>query len=245
VHAQQDALVREVQRDGIFHVITSEASYEGKAVVNATGRWSNLLRRKLSPKARWIGLKAHFHEAEPPASVDLYFFPGGYCGVQPVGSDRINACAMVKADVARTLPEVFSMHPELWKRSRDWAPVFPALTTSGLDFRPPETEFELMMLVGDAAGFIDPFAGDGISLALHSGALASQMLFPFLTGKISLSEAHSEYRRLYQKRFASAFRNAQRMRMVLSAPEWLRSAAMSFAKMKPVTRTLVRSTRAK
>jgi flavin-dependent dehydrogenase len=102
-----------------------------------------------------------------------------------------------------------------------------------------------MMLVGDAAGFIDPFAGDGISLALHSGALASQMLFPFLTGKISLSEAHSEYRRLYQKRFASAFRNAQRMRMVLSAPEWLRSAAMSFAKMKPVTRTLVRSTRAK
>lgn len=245
VHAQQDSLVSEVQHDGAFHVITSEGSYAGKAVVNATGRWSNLVRRKLSPKTRWIGLKAHFHEAEPPASVDLYFFPGGYCGVQPVGSDRINACAMVKADVARTLPEVFSMHPELWKRSRDWEQLFPALTTSGLVFEPPETEFERMLLAGDAAGFIDPFAGDGISLALQSGALASQMLLPFLAGRISFSEALLEYRKLYQKRFAAAFRNAQKMRLALSAPEWFRSVAMSFARFEPVTRAFVRSTRAK
>ena len=33
---------------------------------------------------KWLGVKAHF--AEPPSepSVDLYFFEGGYCGVQPV-----------------------------------------------------------------------------------------------------------------------------------------------------------------
>ena len=245
VQAQQDALVREVHRDGVFHVITSEMSYAGKAVVNATGRWSNLVRHKLSPKARWIGLKAHFREAQPPASVDLYFFPGGYCGVQPIGSGCVNACAMVKADAARTLPEVFSMHPELWKRSREWQPVFPALTTSGLDFRPAETEFEQMMLVGDAASFIDPFAGDGISLALQSGVLASQMLLPFLAERISLNEAHMEYRKVYQKRFAAAFRNAQKLRMVLSGPEWFRSAAMSLARLEPVTRALVRATRAK
>lgn len=245
VHAKQDALVREVQRDGVFHVITSERSYAGKAVVNATGRWSNLVRRELSPKTRWIGLKAHFREAQPSASVDLYFISGGYCGVQPISSDCINACAMVKAEVARTLPELFSMHPELWKRSRNWEPVFPTLTTSGLVFERPETEFERMLLVGDAAGFIDPFAGDGISLALQSGALASEMLLPFFAGRISLRQAHREYRKVYQKRFAGAFRNAQKVRMVLSAPEWFRSLAVSFARFEPVPRAFVRSTRAK
>jgi flavin-dependent dehydrogenase len=245
VHAKQGTLVREVQRDGTFHVVTSEASYAAKAVVNATGRWSNLAPRQPSEKTKWIGLKGHFREAQPPSSVDLYFFPGGYCGVQRVGSDAINACAMVKAEAARTLTQVFSLHPGLWKRSRDWEPLFPTITTSGLMFRSPETELEQMMLVGDAAGFIDPFAGDGISLALQSGTLAAQKLLPFLAGKISLDEAHREYRSNYQKRFAAAFRNARGMRKVLSAPEWFRSAAMSFARLEPVAQAVVRSTRAR
>jgi flavin-dependent dehydrogenase len=234
-----------VQRDGIFQVVTPERSYAGKAVVNAAGRWSNLIPRKLSPKSKWIGLKAHFSEVQPPASVDLYFFPGGYCGVQKSGPDRVNACAMVQSDAARTFPEVFSLHPELWKRSRDWDSLFAPLTTSGLAFHRPETEFEQMMLVGDAAGFIDPFAGDGISLALHSGVLAAQTILPFLAGKISLEEAHLKYRNVYQKRFAGAFRNARRMRTLLGAPEWFRSAAFSLARLEPVTRVLVSSTRAK
>ena len=34
---------------------------------------------------KWLGIKAHFAEAHRPRpSVDLYFFDGGYCGVQPV-----------------------------------------------------------------------------------------------------------------------------------------------------------------
>jgi flavin-dependent dehydrogenase len=152
---------------------------------------------------------------------------------------------MAQSDAARTLTEVFSLHPELWKRSRDWESLFPTLTTSGLAFQRPETEFEQMMLVGDAAGFIDPFAGDGISLALHSGVLAANTILPFLAGKSSLEEAHREYRNTYQKRFAAAFRNAGTMRKVLAAPEWCRSAAMSLARLEPVARALVRSTRAK
>jgi len=37
-----------------------------------------------------------------------------------------------------------------------------------------------MLLAGDAAAFIDPFAGDGISLALHGGVMAAQALIPFV-----------------------------------------------------------------
>ena len=41
-------------------------------------------------------------------------------------------------------------------------------------------------MAGDAAGFVDPFVGDGISLALRSGRLAGECLIPFFAGTISL-----------------------------------------------------------
>lgn len=147
--------------------------------------------------------------------------------------------------MARTLEQVFSLHSQLWKRSRDWEPLFPTVTTSGLLFRRPETQFQEMLLAGDAAGFIDPFAGDGISLALHSGALAAKSLLPLFADKATLGQVHREYARLYQKRFTAAFHNARRMRTILSGPEWVRSTLLGVAGWKPIARALVSSTRPK
>ena len=68
-------------------------------------------------------------------------------------------------------------------------------------------------MAGDAAGFIDPFAGDGISLALHGGALAAQSLLPFLQGHCSLEQARQKYQTAYMKQLAPAFRNAVTARL--------------------------------
>ena len=47
---------------------------------------------------KWLGLKGHFAESSAPASVDLYFFDGGYCGVQPVDiSDGVERVGRVNA----------------------------------------------------------------------------------------------------------------------------------------------------
>jgi flavin-dependent dehydrogenase len=245
VTAHEGVAVQDVQRDGIFYVRTSESAYSARAVVNATGRWSKLTQFDVAGKDKWIGLKAHFTEPSPPQSVDLYFFPGGYCGVTPVGENSINACAMVRADAAHTLEDVFSKDPRLFQRSRAWRPLFPPVTTSPLYFREPETESEGMFLAGDAAGFIDPFAGDGISLALQSGTLAAQSIVPFLHGSCSLEQAHHRYQAAYRKRFAPAFRNAARLRSALAAPNWIRNAALAFAAVPGIGKMLVRGTRAR
>jgi menaquinone-9 beta-reductase len=244
VTAREGVAVKEVQRDEIFRVRTSEASYVARVVVNATGRWSKLTQFDVAGKEKWIGLKAHFAEASPPQTVDLYFFLGGYCGVTPVGPNSVNACAMVRADAAHTLQDVFTKEPRLYERSRAWQPLFSTVTTSPLYFREPETESDGMFLAGDAAGFIDPFAGDGISLALQSGTLAAQSILPFLNGTCSLEQAHQQYRAEYRKRFAPAFRNAARLRSALAAPRWIRNAALAFAAVPGVGKMLVKRTRA-
>ncbi|HEY2115246.1 MAG TPA: hypothetical protein VGJ51_09155, partial [Candidatus Angelobacter sp.] len=218
---------------------------KARAVVNATGRWSRLTQFDVAGKDKWLGLKAHFTESSPPQSVDLYFFPGGYCGVTPVSANSVNACAMVRSDVAHTLEEVFAKEPHLWQRSRAWQPLFAAVTTSPLYFREPETECDGMLLAGDSAGFIDPFAGDGISLALQSGSLAAESIIPFLHGSCSLEQAHRQYHAVYRKRFTPAFRNAARLRAALAAPKWVRNTALAFAAIPGVGKMLVRGTRAR
>lgn len=243
--ALEGIAVSEVRRSDLFHVVAAEKTYTARAVVNATGRWSRLTQFDVAGKDKWLGLKAHFSESSPPQSVDLYFFPGGYCGVTPVSERSVNACAMVRSDVAHTLEEVFAKEPHLWQRSRAWQPLFDTVTTSPLYFREPETAYDGMLLAGDAAGFIDPFAGDGISLALQSGTLAAESIVPFLRGSCSMEQAHRQYRAAYRKRFIAAFRNAARLRAALAAPRWVRSAAWAFAAVPGVGKMLVRGTRAR
>jgi flavin-dependent dehydrogenase len=245
VIAREDMAVSEVRKGDLFQVVTAEETFTAKAVINSTGRWSKLTQFDVGGKQKWLGLKAHFTEPAPQQSVDLYFFPGGYCGVTPIGANSINACAMVRADVAHTLEEVFSKEARLWQRSHAWKPLFPTVTTSPLYFREPQTESDGMLLAGDAAGFIDPFAGDGISLALQSGTLAAESIAPFLRGQCSLFQAHQRYHAAYRKRFAPTFRNAARLRKALAAPKWLRSAAFTLAGVPRIGEMLVRGTRAR
>ncbi len=121
VVALENSAVQETSGDGPFRLVTDSAEYFAKAVINATGRWSNLAEHMRLPKLdASVGLKAHFREAKPSASVDLYFFSGGYCGVQPIGADEVNVSAMVLPSVAKNLETVFEQEASLKERSRNW-----------------------------------------------------------------------------------------------------------------------------
>jgi flavin-dependent dehydrogenase len=270
--------VQAVKGDGPFTLTSQGEIFKARAVVNATGRWSNLASTAArasatSPmrKDRWIGVKAHFREnsapnassareAAPDAlvrgdSVDLYFFDGGYCGVQPVdlvsddqsqngAGTRINACAMVRADVATAIAEVLRRHPALLERSRSWQPLMEPVSTSPLVFHQPEPVIDSMLQAGDSATFVDPFVGDGISLALRSGALGAECLLPFFRGECTLAQAAEEYCALYKLRLASVFHASSRLRRMLNWPTIVRKPILSLLEKTPsLTRQLVKMTR--
>ncbi len=253
VETQQQASAHSVLGAGPFLVRTSLGDFEARAVVNASGRWSSLKPAAPNPghqRGKWIGVKAHFSESSPSDSVDLYFFDGGYCGVQPVAlrtegdGRRINVCAMVRADVASRLHEVFELHPALGRRARRWRPCMEPISVAPLVFARPEPARAEVLAVGDAAGFLDPFVGDGISLALRSGTLAACCLAPFLEEKIRLSEAIHHYRRQYQRQLAPVFRSSAKLRRMLEIPRVARRPLLFFLENSPaLARYLVRSTR--
>jgi menaquinone-9 beta-reductase len=254
VKGQQQVAVQSVSGVGPFLVKTSAGEFESRALINASGRWSNLNpvgSAAQDSRVKWIGLKGHFAESSPPLSVDLYFFDGGYCGVQPVDltdaverSGRVNACAMVRADVASTLPEVFACHPELQERSRGWKPLSDPVSTSPLVFREPQPERDGILMVGDAAAFVDPFVGDGISLALRSGRMAGDCLLPFFAGTILLPEAARDYRASYERRLTPVFRTSSKIRRMLGLPQTVRIPILRLLEKSPaITQYLMDKTR--
>ena len=230
--------------DGPFTLQTSSGSYSARALIVAAGRWSQFtVDRRLPPGPRWIGLKAHFREPNAKPSTDLYFFDHGYCGVQPVATDVVNACAMVRSDCATSLDEVFALHPKLAERSAGWHALMQAVSTAPLVYRAPQPVCGNMVLVGDAAAFIDPFAGDGIAIALQSGRDAAQGLGEFLCGRILLLEAVAAYRLKYARQFAPLISAAAQMRSLFSLPAIAKPAVFELLRLSGLVPYVIRKTR--
>jgi flavin-dependent dehydrogenase len=59
--------------------------------------------------------------------------------------------------------------------------------------------------VGDAAGVIDPFSGQGQAAALHAGLLAADTTASFLSGAVSAGAFAAEYQRRWRGAFGHRF----------------------------------------
>ena len=244
VESRSSCEVRAIHGTGPFRLETAAGKVSTRTVVVAAGRWSKFMSPSALPSGpKWIGIKAHYREQPPACSTDLYFFDHGYCGVQPVAGDAVNACAMVRSDRATSLEEVFALHPALAERSRNWQPIMEAVTTAPLLHLPPQPVRDNMMFVGDAAAFIDPFVGDGISIALRSGRLAAKSLQTLLDGTSSLASGLTAYRGEYLQQFVPLITAASRIRSVLSWPAAARMFAFELLRVPGVMPYIVRRTR--
>jgi flavin-dependent dehydrogenase len=216
-----------------FLVAGSTATFAARAAINASGRWSRI--SDSVPKGDpWVGLKAHF-SGETDDAVELYFMDCGYLGVQAVAPGLLNACALVKQGTVTDLADVFRRDSILSERAKRWTRVSEPYATYPvyLGLRSPVRDGVLQ--AGDAAGFVDPFVGDGISLALCSGVLA---------GRTVLDRSPDEYATLYSQAFNSVFRTARRIRSVLAASNFARPLLLQGVRVPALADRLFRSTRA-
>ncbi len=112
VTAHSKCEVLAIDGEGPYTVSTARGEFGADRVILCTGRWSRFSDSSLVASGpKWIGVKAHYRERNPAPSTDLYFFDNGYCGVQPVGQDAVNVCALVRSDAATTLEAVFQRSP--------------------------------------------------------------------------------------------------------------------------------------
>lgn len=117
-------------------------------------------------------------------AVELILFPGGYAGLQAVEEGKVNLCLLVSSERLRKcgsqwpglLQHLLQSAPHLAERLDGAVPLLPAaLAISHIPYGHMQRPLpDGLWRIGDQAAVIPSFCGDGMAIALHSGALAAQ-----------------------------------------------------------------------
>ncbi len=141
------------------------------------GNQNDLVAVKRHVRLSWEQLR------ELGRTVELYSFAGGYVGLQPVGRDCANLClvvtkrrfASVKHDSNALLEATSEETPLLRRRLASAEHLDPRpLALSNIPYGLVREQTSGPYLVGDQACVVPSFTGDGIAMALQSGAFAAE-----------------------------------------------------------------------
>ncbi len=83
------------------------------------------------------------------------------------------------------------------------------LSISQISFEQKSPVENHILMIGDAAGMITPLCGNGMSMAMHSGKIASIYINDFLLGKINRAQAETLYATAWKKAFGKRLRTGR------------------------------------
>ena len=135
-----------------------------------------------------VGFKLHWRLAAAQTTalhdaMELYLFPGGYGGLSLVEGEIANLCLVIRKSVFRKLggwPALLAALREQNLRIRELLqraqPLWDRpLAISSIPYGHLGSSAPTLWPLGDQIAVIPSFTGDGMSIALHSAALATAM----------------------------------------------------------------------
>ncbi|WP_339916255.1 NAD(P)/FAD-dependent oxidoreductase [Yeosuana marina] len=216
VEMVQDSVIDIKFLDDVFSVDTkNNNTYRSKLVIGAYGKRSaldvTLERNFIKKKSPFLAVKTHVKGDFPNDLVALHNFKGGYCGVSKVENDIINLCYITDYDAFKTYKDIDEFQEKvIFKNTylktifQNSTPVFERpLTISQISFSNKNPIENHVIMCGDTAGMIHPLCGNGMSMAIRSAQMASQLIIDYLQGKI---KSRQGLENAYQKSWNNEFR---------------------------------------
>ena len=230
------ALVEAARREGV-EVREGErldpATVPGGRVVLATGLSTSVpgieyrvaRRSRIGAGALIEGLGAAFE----PGDLHMYCGRGGYVGVVRVEDHRLDVAAALDPDLARggLAEAVTGLVDDIeLPLDADWRGT-PLLTRT-----PSRRYTDRALLVGDAAGYLEPFTGEGIAWAL-AGARALAGGWEEMTGP--------RWEREYTRLVGRTQRTCRLLQRALRHPRLVGAAVSLLSRLPGLARPLVRT----
>jgi len=216
----QDTVIDIQFLNNVFSVQTKNKKFDSKIVIGAFGKRSSLDikldRSFIKQKSPFLAVKTHVKGDFPKDLVALHNFKGGYCGVSKVENDIINLCYITNFEAFKTFKNIDEFQEEIVFKNnylksifKNSKPVFETpLTISQISFSNKNPIENHIIMCGDTAGMIHPLCGNGMSMAIRSAQMASQLIINYLQGKI---ESRLALEKAYQKSWNQEFRNRLRV----------------------------------
>lgn len=202
--------------DTQLSVRTNAGSLRSQWLVGADGLHSGVRRRAglALPRRgrRRFGVRRHY-TIEPWSSfVEVHWSDLGEAYVTPVGGNEVGVALLWNGD-GRRYDELLASFPQLAARLRHAVPASPTFGAGPFAQRVRRPYAGRVALVGDAAGYIDPLTGEGLTI----GLLSAQVLATTL----ATSGALADYARA-QRRITRDYRVVTRLMLTIAARPWLR-----------------------
>lgn len=216
----------------------STQTLKAKMVVGADGVTSVLtrnLREKSNQhvdKHRAVALRAYIEDIEEiPNTVEFYLYKDilpGYTWIFPTGANSANIGLGMRLDHFRkikgnlnTMLEQFMAFPSIKKRLKNGGKL-KNVATWQLNFgsqKRLQHAYDGALLVGDAAGFINPLTGGGIHNAMISGRIAADTIdSAFVKGNTSREFLQSYETECHQEMWDSMKRSYTMQRTFMHFP---------------------------
>lgn len=215
VDLQEGVRVRDFQATGdAVQVDTDAGAYVAKLLVGADGLHSPT-RAKLglgleaAGAPRRFGLRQHFALAPWSDSVEVHFTAGAEAYVTPAGQRRVGVAFLWDADAVDervSFDVLLARFPRLAERLVGAAADSTVRGAGPLLQRVARRVAPGVVLVGDAAGYVDAITGEGLSLAFEGahalgGCLAQALAHPLDVAPLApyeaaVARAFTRYQRL-------------------------------------------------
>ncbi|MFA4980469.1 MAG: FAD-dependent oxidoreductase, partial [Sphingobacterium sp.] len=198
-----------------FNVSFQDQVLRSKIVLGAYGKRSNidqlLSRDFITKTSPWMAVKAHYSGDFPNDLIALHHFEGGYCGISKVEDDRINLCYLADLKTFKRYKNIVDYQKYVLSKNRHLKYFFEhnrllfdkPLTISQFSFDKKSTVENHILMIGDTAGLIHPFCGNGMAMAMHSAKIASELVLEYYRGHI---HSRKQLEKAYVKQWNRTFK---------------------------------------
>jgi flavin-dependent dehydrogenase len=250
---REGAKVTDLLRDNeerVRGVVAGGEEIASRIVVGADGLRSVVLRRlgllARAPRLRKLALTAHVRGMPDMDGCGQVRARGRGCvGVAEVGGGVANVTVVVPAEQAHEVGGHADAYFDAALREcgfADAARVDDVLATGPFDCPVRSAVADGALLVGDAAGYYDPFTGQGIYRALRGAELAAETIGAALRAGDTSAAALMPYERARRRAFGPGERLQHVVEAFVSRPRLLRWAASRFDRRPQLADAIIQAT---
>ena len=214
------------------HIICDHPEYseqEARVVFTAAGRNRPsfpALNETGQTGKRYVGVKLHVSADIPTNQIELHHFPGGYCGISAIENSGYCLCYLIeeekikssRGNLEETEHRYLHQNPTLKRYFTHFPKLTERVSTAGVFFKARNVHADGMLFLGDSAGMIPPLAGNGMSMAIHSAVLATNLAHRHLTGHLDRNELGMRYEYEWNQAFSGRLRMARTLQSIMEKP---------------------------